>query len=310
MRSRLLLALLVAPLAALSDPVHGQVTVDLRKRTLSGEMPYNQTFAIVGEIPHGTNAPVPVVRFRYGRATGSAPNEWIEYTDTATRDVRSPLIPPGSFRFDVGPLSHRQRYGFEFALCTVVWRKGSVPSSEIPSQPEREACGDTSPLNDSTYPRIVRDEIRLFASPDYSLVDHFDQDLGVLHGLKLGHTALMTSVHFYVRPVNADEDRHSMTALQKFTSDVSVFGGLAIREIHSQESTKGYFDQGSPIFGVGARLPGARRVRFLTGVVFLKQAEANPLVTRDVVKRDLFLSLTGDVSVRGLITPLANILGI
>jgi hypothetical protein len=137
------------------------------------------------------------------------------------------------------------------------------------------------------------------------LQHHFDADIGVMYASRADYWGVVTNAHIHAVPVNRNRSSVSLTPLQQFAQRASIFVGLAVQPISSGAEVKDLYPVGSPVVGVGYRgLFGVDQLRLNGGVMFFKQEDANPLVTRDHTKRDAFVSATVDFSVQSIFGPL------
>jgi hypothetical protein len=175
---------------------------------------------------------------------------------------------------------------------------------------EANSPNSTTAGASDTIPTTVRSSTaRVTGEAHAGIQHHFDADFGVMHAIQANYWGLMTNSHFHVVPINRNESTSGLSLLQQFTRRASVFVGLAVQTIDSEAEVKDLFTVGSPVVGVGYRgLMGDAPIRLNAGLMFFKQEDANPLVTRDRNKRDAFVAVTLDLSIQSIVAPLAALL--
>lgn len=181
------------------------------------------------------------------------------------------------------------------------------PASEAAPCPVDGAPAPTAAAQPAAAParKVDVDTARVPGIARAGLQHHFDADIGVMYATRADYWGVVTNAHIHAVPVNRNRSAAGLTPLQQFAQRASIFVGLAVQPISSGAEVKDLYTVGSPVVGVGYRgLFGVDQLRLNGGVMFFKQEDANPLVTRDHTKRDAFVSATVDFSVQSIFGPL------
>lgn len=152
------------------------------------------------------------------------------------------------------------------------------------------------------------DTVRIVVRPRTDLANHFDADLAVIRSSRAEYVGLGSNAHLYAVPINRNECTSDYRGMDHLLKRVSVFGGLSLVKLDAEADVNHQFQAGTPMFGIGLnRLPYLGPLRINAGVVRLKQDDANPLVDRDRLKWDTFVSLGVDVELKSLLGPLTGL---
>lgn len=319
-------ALFAAPLRAQQcDTSEVDVAANLAKGQLAA-LPYDVPFNLRLEVPTlsaraGYSTVVESVLLEYGPLMATSAGKRLLETDTVWLRVQG-RVRPTELAFLVEPLERDQMYAFRFTVFSrrdslVQSRDSAVVRSHVLRRPgqdrdEWELSWDTLVSGDSVQKVVVAaDTVELRGTPRARFTDRFDADIGVLRSDRLGYWGAMTSSHFYLVPVNRNECTSHYRGSDHLLKRVSIFAGISLFEISSREDVDHLWSTGSPVVGVGvSRLGLPVPLRINAGVIWLRQDDANPLVTRSRTKRDAFISATFDVELQSFITPLAVLAGL
>jgi hypothetical protein len=296
------------------------IQVNLATRSLESRVPFNEHFRVVGKYPAGVDRAC----LSYGPAQRLGQVVDPRLFASARSLPVSAIIQQGEFAFDVGPLQPRDRYRFTFVLYrdTVIKKVRNEKGPRVggsdaaaarplhPCVPEAQLNQDAGPLPDTITRVWSADSVSLSVTPGASFRNHIDADVGALHSFNAGYTGLVTNVHLYAYPLNKNEDLSDRPAIEQLGKRFSVFLGLAVQELNSDADVDKFLPLGNPVVGVGLRgFPGIEALRVNTGIMLFKQDDANPLVTKERLKYDPFVSVTADIEFKTLLGPLANLLG-
>lgn len=176
---------------------------------------------------------------------------------------------------------------------------------------------------------VATDSITLRFVTDASFQQHVDLDAGAVYGFGAQYAGAATGVHLYLSPISADEDlsEPGFAPRYQLLRRVSLHGGLAVQEVGTSSGVSGATRAGAPFLGVALRGPlywpgwyggestrgleNRARVRVVLqgmrvggGFIWFKQQDANPLVTEERSKRDLYATLTINLALRDVLAPL------
>ncbi|HEV2147453.1 MAG TPA: hypothetical protein VGR37_08620 [Longimicrobiaceae bacterium] len=251
------------------------VKVDLAAQQFETGLPFRERFWIRGTLAN----PADSIVLTYGVADRDENNRlFIRGRPTRKSIPKSHVVKSKDFAFAIEPLQPNVEYLFRFRF----------------------------------YEGAAFDTVQIIGRPKASLAQHFDADVGVLRSENAGNWGLVTSSHFHFIPINKNED-DSFTSGPgaRLARQISMFGGIAFQEIYSEVEVSKFFTFGSPVAGVGIRGPlGLDFMRVNGGVIWFKQKDANPLISRQRVKRDVFVSATADLEMKQVLGPLVALLGI
>ncbi len=131
---------------------------------------------------------------------------------------------------------------------------------------------------------------------------------------------LYPSFHLYFSPVNEDLPLSKYKGVDgAFLKRFSLFAGVTITNLSSDDEIDDAFNGGNPVVGIGYRgiVPiNSLRPRFFdnlrvgTGVIFYKIKDKNPLIDKKRRVRDFFWNITFDLDVAEVIGPVLKVLGI
>jgi hypothetical protein len=287
------------------------INLDLAKRTFDQPLPFHETFRVIGNIPAEADSfsisfgPLYPTRCKCGES-GS-----IE--DIESKHPR--VLKSSTFDMIVGNMEPNRPYRFRFLVWKFITPNHvDTVSHSVITDSDRGTVTTSTVVKlaapRATTSRAVADTIDIIAEAKAPFTSHFDADVGVLRTHRTGYWGLATNAHFHLVPLNKNEDLSQLSPLQKVMRRLSVFGGLAVREMATEKEVRPYFaGVGSPVAGLGYRGTGRfDPVRINGGVMFFKEKDANPLVDRELNKRDTFVSLSVDFDVKTLLVPLALLL--
>ena len=251
------------------------VKIDLAAQQFETGLPFAERFWIRGSLATAVDS----VKLAYGVA-GRDENDRLVIDGRVTRGFipKSSVVQSKDFAFAIEPLRPNVPYLFQLRF-----------------------------FKDSG-----EEAITIRGRAQASLAQHFDADIGILRSENAGNWGLVTSSHFHLVPLNKNEDpTFSSSTGANLAKRLSVFAGVSFQEIHSEVEVSKFFTFGSPVAGIGVRGPlGLDFMRLNGGVIWFKQDDANPLVTRQRVKRDVFVSATADLELKQVLGPLVALLNI
>jgi hypothetical protein len=257
------------------------ISLDIEAKKFDQPLPFHEYFNLTGTIPSGVDS----LTFDYGPAvqTEGVLDIGRSFGRMSTR--RRTVSTSRTWVTAIRPLEANQPYLFRFVL----WHfdKDSVTS----------------------HVDTLRETIRIVAVPRATLANHFDADFGVMHSGRTGYWAVVTDAHYYLVPINKNEDLSELDPISRLQRRLSVFAGLAVQEIAATRDVHSLWDGvGSPVLGVGYRgFLGLEPLRLNSGVVFY-QVKPDP-ESEDLRKqRDLFVSMTADFDLKSIVAPLAALL--
>ena len=217
-------------------------------------------------------------------------------------------------------------------------RRGEVIAIGSPLEPAQKEgipvclARVVSSLNGPERPRgdMIRHQ-RLDDRPPAPLEDYFDIDVGVVGGVRSRAVGLVAGTHLYLLPHRPSHDLLD-PALRGFWRQagqrLSLYGGIV--PVVFQKSTGVPVENtsalGVPVVGVGLRgafywrfprindepfyRDAIQPFRLTVGRMWYRQKDANPLVERRHLKRDVYVGLTADVELRQLLGPFARLFGL
>lgn len=264
------------------------VRADLTTATFDSVLPFDRRFvvrvvspdpAVVTRIDMLVTDPECLARLKVNVRFDPVPDDC---QVASAADQRTSIIAAKEFAFNVDtPLEPNRAYRFEFILT------GNGKED--------------------------RREIVAWATTDFR--DRFDTDFGALVGQRTGYVGLGSFVHFYFEPIRPREDlREVRSCRRRWAKRANLAGGLSLVEVHGlrdlDQPVRHRFAYGTPAVGVGLRQLFGTPVRFTAGVMWLRQDDANPLVTDDRNKTDLFGAVTFDADLKTLLGPIYGIIGL
>ncbi len=265
---------------------HPTVAVDLASGTFSQKLPFDESFFIRIPLPERTDS----IQFSYGEAllNDDGDYDFVVANNSPGSIVPNPFFPAKEVSVEIEPLKPKRQYLFRF----IAYRT-TIDSTLAP--PVRTVTSGTMDV-------IGRTET--------SISNRLQTDFGVARSREAGYWGVVSNAHFYFVPVNKNADACvRQTPLMYLAKRISIFGGLSVLKIASEAEVEHLFGIGTPVVGIGARdLPYLGPIRLNAGVIWFEQDDANPLVTERVRKHDLFLSVTSDIELKGLLGPLFSII--
>jgi hypothetical protein len=319
-----LAALLMCSASHLSAQQRSIIRANLAARTLESVPPFDQHFALAVKWPANTQR----IIMKYCRGDSPCQSTLAELQQPAENGVRG-----DDAVFLIPPLRPNQKYTFEFTLIPL--KAQARVQTTVTSQTnhvERTARSGHAP--ETTHLRTVKTDsilpgpqddstpvmVSLVAEAHADLRRHFDTDFGVIWSPRPGpaYMGAGSNVHFYLTPINKDETRldRRRNLRDQVLKRVSLFAGLSFVTLRTSESVENRYELGNPVWGVGIRPRfggNAKRLDFFrvnAGMVYFKQRHANPLVEELANAQAPFVSVTGDIDLRSVLTPLAGLLGI
>lgn len=321
-----------ACLLALPTCLFGQsqrlITIDLSKRALPDTLPFGEPFTLTGAVASQTDA----VAVRYGDRTRAAPNDSIVRTlgcHVWVRDVPMDSSRSSQSNFSVDlPFSLRPNriYLFEIKEYESPGRAGIALPPFDPAHPQ----SDCKRLNDlhTSHPTAVllTDSFTIRGQTPTDYKSRFDNDIGVIRSGRFQYVGAVSDIHYYLVPINKNEDLAdpNLSSSEQLLRRISLMGGLSVARLSSKADVSNVFGIGTPALGFGFRGPlywphfqiGGERLRgffqpmrLTGGFVWVKQKDANPLVTDMHTKRDWFIGLTADVDLKSVLGPFSGFFG-
>lgn len=325
------LALLLLPvgLAAQADSV---IKVDLVTNSLDAMPPFDQAFRLRVEMPKGADS----IYFRYGQACDIGARTGARICKPPEPEIRRKggLIEATAVDFLLDEIPPNRPYLFQFTVYGTTAVRETDPAKasagtrdtvigERVAGPDmkRDTTRYIRPIKDhATKDSVVVETRNIFVETHADFANHFDTDFGVFmthHNPGPGYIGAGTNVHFYLSAVNKKERGFRRTSLRdQLFKRVSLFAGLSFVTLQAKEEVKNRYDVGNPLFGLGIKPRFRGRGEYWNffglnaGLVYFQQDAANPLVTDGKIKHAPFVSITGDITLKELLGPLATLLGV
>lgn len=323
------LVLMVPTLFIALEKAHAQPGCDTSRVTVKGDLSKRQLDALPFDVPFTIRTPVPTLNdgklkvdsivLRYGPPV-RLPNGFDLGPSVRTSALVQGAAPPTELTFSVRALRPNQVQYFHFFLHATRSVKAH-PEQLLRQYTMKVATFDAEKAVFVVRDSVVReyrmdtlrtavDTIRIVGTPRATFANRFDADAGVLWAPGFGYWGVGANSHFYFTPVNRNQCTTEYRGMDHVLKRVSVFGGVSLFRIHSDTEVQHLWTNGSPVVGVGLNRLPVVPARLNAGIIWLRQDDPNPLVTRDVVKRDLFISGTVDFELRQLAGPLAALVGL
>lgn len=281
-------------------PLLGQVKVEFERDRvrLEGSPPVDQGFAITGSAkavdsiqfcirPAGSQAPVG----RYGRDPRCptpddtcADSYWDQPRCSGNSQTWIPALGSQAFSFSVPRLAYKQNYQVVFRAFTT---QGSGTSRHgATCEPARRARPQSA---SSSF--VCQTQHTGAISPRYLLNDKANSftrsDFGLLwvpgrFGLE---PAAFVGVNLHIRPVNFDlpTGEYWKCGLRCLSRVVALHAGLAVTAVAGEEEYQKFWQTGSPMLGLSARVNQTTRV--MGGVLAFRQPNGDPFGGRETVFR-------------------------
>jgi|GEM_PF-5134656 len=325
------LVLLMAALMVTLDPVHAQLGCDTSRVTVAADLSKRQLGALPFDVPFTIRTPVPTLRddklkvdsvvLRYG--SPARVGSGFGLSSDALRSTARVLgaAPPTELTFSIRALQPNEVQYFDFFVYApqsdTARPKQILPPDTIRLLKFDPATGTFAVGRDSIVQRVKMvdtsvaiDTFRIVGKPRATLTNHFDADAGVLWAPGFGYWGAGTNSHFYFRPVNRNQCTDDYEGMDHLLKRVSVFVGVSLFRIHTDTEVEHLWTNGSPVMGIGVNRLPLVPARLNAGIIWLRQDDPNPLVTRQVVKRDFFISGTIDFELQQLVGPLVTLVGL
>jgi hypothetical protein len=300
------------------------VTVDLKARTFSGTLPFDQAFEVRGAVDTATDAIV--LRYGVRSMANEDANVFVATPKCAVWVRQAPLqgaavrAPESHFVLDLPSrmLRANNDYLFEFSLYELK-QPGSL------GQPaDDDACmGPVDIAAPSAATTIQLTEVvSIRGDTDMEFTQWFDTDIGFMYAHGAGYKGVASGVHFFLRPVNKKLDLAELGALESIPYRLTPYLGLAVDKLGGGRDVEPAWTVGSPMLGLGFRGPLywsedtplarmnwiLRPIRLNTGIVWFRQDDPNPLVDDKILKHDWFWSITADVDLTTILGPFVALL--
>ncbi len=144
-----------------------------------------------------------------------------------------------------------------------------------------------------------------------SINDHFETDVGIYSTLGVNNWGLGTAVHYFIVPIQPKQKPTSYRKFDHIFKRVSIFGALVVTQLDSRSDIKTKFALGNPIVGVGfshfGNTPWVKSSRFNVGVMFFKQDDPDPLVTKSQPKTAITFGYSLEFDIKNILGPLSKI---
>lgn len=297
---------------ALFAPAAAQkaVNINLARATFIDSIPFAEEFVLQGKVLNEIDS-VYVWYRRDQPGSSFKVLRWLRSSGV--------FSPETTFYVTIDPLLPDQDYTFcvaQFGPDSLPWGRSESDFTDAPGCAwERwEAASGATALSE------------IDGRPRSSWRHHFDQDLGVMTSFNADYTGLVTAVHLHPLPYNRSADLydHGSGLLRQLGTRLSLFGGISPIEIHSgAEQPIKKTALGVPVVGVGVRgilywTPNGggfydrfiQPIRLDAGVMFFDQDDPNPLVDKNIARRDVFVALTADIELKDVLGPIAGLFGI
>jgi len=129
-------------------------------------------------------------------------------------------------------------------------------------------------------------------------------DAGMGYAFNLDKPYVYVGANFYRVPINKDQKGVPYWGVEGLNKRVSLLLGLAT----SIDGAKNLVGPGTPMAGLGYRF--SRYVKLSTGSIVFKQKDENPLIDKDHVKLEPFVSISIDTDLKALLGGVGKLFGL
>lgn len=305
-------------LLAATIPVHAQTTLapettvvlDLPGRNLpGGALPFGQPIRLRGDVPDTTK--VVIVRVLESAHWGGPPNRLLQCVSWTRQGSIAQRVREKQFTVRLlQPLHPDRNYAFKADLY-------DSPGGTTP------AVGtDLCRLVDPSAAIVRTDSVLIRGATPSSYSQRFAADFGYVVSRRFAYHGVVSDVHYYLAAINKKEDIASelLSFAEGFERRVSVFAGLAIKDLGNTRGLSYPIALGAPAVGLGVRGPlywsflPHRKAQWLLqpmrlnfGRIWFQQKDPNPLIDKKHNKGDVFLSVTLDFDYSAVLGPFLSL---